>query len=50
MQEKVKALTLTDFASFSSDAGLRIINIFGNYKLEDFNALNSDRLIIICKK
>ena len=49
-QEKVKALTLADFSDFISSANLRIIDIFGNYKLEDFNASNSDRLIIIAKK
>ena len=49
-KEKVKALTLTDFSSFIKNAGLKIIDIFGNYKLEDFNALTSERLIIICKK
>ena len=49
-QEKVKALTLTDFSTYISNAGLKIIDIFGNYKLEDFNAIFSDRLILICKK
>ena len=49
-QEKVKALTLTDFSNLISNAGLKIIDIFGNYKLEDFNATSSDRLILICKK
>ena len=49
-QEKVKALTLTDFSTFISNAELKIIDIFGNYKLEDFNAIFSDRLILICKK
>jgi ubiquinone/menaquinone biosynthesis C-methylase UbiE len=49
-QEEVKALTLTDFSTFISNAGLKIIDIFGNYKLEDFNATSSDRLILICKK
>ena len=49
-QEKVKALTLADFSNFISSENLRIIDIFGNYKLEDFNASNSDRLIIIAKK
>jgi hypothetical protein len=49
-QEEVKALTLTDFSIFISNAGLKIIDIFGNYKLEDFNATSSDRLILICKK
>ena len=49
-QEKVKAITLSDFSEFISIAGLKIIDIFGNYKLEDFNATSSDRLILICKK
>jgi SAM-dependent methyltransferase len=49
-KEKVKALTLTNFAKFIKNADLKIINIFGNYKLEDFDATNSERLIIICKK
>ncbi len=49
-QEKVKAITLSDFSHFITNAGLKIIDIFGNYKLEDFNAQTSDRLILICKK
>ena len=49
-QEKVKALTLTDFTNFISNAGLKIIDIFGNYKLENFDVTSSDRLILICKK
>ena len=49
-QEKVKALTFADFSDFITNAGLKIIDIFGNYKLEEFNAQNSDRLILICKK
>jgi len=49
-QEKVKALTLADFSDFITNAGLKIIDIFGNYKLEEFNAQTSDRLILICKK
>ena len=49
-QEKVKVLNLTDFSSFISNAGLKIIDIFGDYNLEDFNAIFSDRLILICKK
>ena len=49
-QEKVKALTLDDFSNFISKAGLKIIDIFGNYKLERFEIKTSDRLILICKK
>jgi len=49
-QEKVKALTLANFSDFITNAGLKIIDIFGNYKLEEFNIQTSDRLILICKK
>ena len=49
-QEKVKALTLSDFFSLITNAGLTIIDIFGNYNLASFNALKSERLIIICRK
>jgi 2-polyprenyl-3-methyl-5-hydroxy-6-metoxy-1,4-benzoquinol methylase len=49
-QEKVKALTLTNFSDLITNAGLKIIDIFGNYKLEKFNAQTSSRLILICKK
>ena len=49
-QEKVKVLTLTDFYELITNADLKIINIFGNYKLDDFDATTSDRLILICKK
>ena len=49
-QEKVKALTLTDFSTIINNSGLKMIDIFGDYQLGDFNALKSDRLIMICKK
>ena len=49
-QEKVKVITLADFSELIIGAGLQIIDTFGNYKLEDFNATSSDRLILICKK
>jgi len=48
--EQVRALTLDDFYNLTTIAKLKIIDIFGNYKLDDFNAKTSDRLIIICKK
>ena len=49
-QEKVKALSLAEFSVFIDTAGLKIIDIFGNYNLENFDATSSDRLILICKK
>ena len=49
-QEKVKALTKENFSELLTFAGLQIIDIFGNYKLDEFNTQTSDRLIIIAKK
>ena len=49
-QEKVKAITLANYSKFITNAGLKIIDIFGNYHLEDFDVKTSDRLILICKK
>ena len=49
-QEKVKAITLVDYSEFIANAGLKIINIFGSYKLDNFDEKISDRLILICKK
>lgn len=49
-QEKVKAITLADYSEFITNAGLKIIDIFGNYKLDNFDEKISDRLILICKK
>jgi len=49
-QEKVKAITLVDYSEFISNAELKIIDIFGNYKLDNFDEKIADRLILICKK
>ena len=49
-QEMVQAITLIDFNKYISNAGLKIIDVFGNYDLADFNAKECDRLILICKK
>jgi ubiquinone/menaquinone biosynthesis C-methylase UbiE len=49
-QEKVKAITLADYSEFITNAGLKIIDIFGNYTLDNFDEEISDRLILICNK
>ena len=49
-QEKVRTLTLIDFSNMLEKANLKIIDLFGDYKLSDFNALHSDRLIILAMK
>jgi hypothetical protein len=49
-QEKVHALTLSDISELMQKAGLKIINLWGDYDLNDFNAYNSNRLIILAQK
>ena len=49
-QEKVRALTLYDFNLLMKSANMKIINLFGNYSLNEFDAQNSDRLIILSQK
>ena len=49
-KEEVSIITLDKFSEYIKKAGLQIIDIFGNYHLESFNALKSERLILVCKK
>ena len=49
-KEEVSIITLDNFSDYIKKAGLQIIDIFGNYHLESFNALKSERLILVCKK
>ena len=49
-QEKVQALTLSDFMDLFEKSGLKIINLWGDYSLNDFNAFHSPRLIILAQK
>ena len=48
--ERVKALTLEDFKGFFTFAGLTLTDVFGSYKLDAYDAIESDRLIMIAKK
>jgi cyclopropane fatty-acyl-phospholipid synthase-like methyltransferase len=48
--EKVKALTLEDFKGFFTFAGLTLTDVFGSYQLDAYDAVESDRLIMIAKK
>ncbi|UFH35274.1 class I SAM-dependent methyltransferase [Flavobacterium acetivorans] len=47
--EKVKALTLEDFESLMEEAGIYLLDIFGDYKLKKFHKTESERLILIFK-
>lgn len=49
-QEKVRALTLYDFDAMLKKANMKIVDLFGDYSLNEFNAIDSDRLIIISRK
>ena len=45
--EKVKALTLKDFEFYFNEAGIKLKSIFGDYQLNDFDKITSERLILI---
>lgn len=47
--EKVKALTLKDFEDLMEQAGIFLLDIFGDYKLKKFHKTDSERLIMIFK-
>lgn len=49
-EEKVKALTLSDFHECMEAAGLKILETFGDYSLNSFDARSSERLILIAHK
>jgi SAM-dependent methyltransferase len=47
--EKVKALTLENFEALMEEAGIFLLDIFGDYKLHKFYKNDSERLIMIFK-
>jgi SAM-dependent methyltransferase len=47
--EKVSAFTLTDFEAMMEEAGIYLLEIFGDYKLKKFYKSQSERLIMIFK-
>ncbi|TRX41473.1 class I SAM-dependent DNA methyltransferase [Flavobacterium restrictum] len=47
--EKVRALTLADFQQMMDEAGIYLLDIFGDYKLKKFHKTDSERLILIFK-
>lgn len=49
-EETVSLLRKNDFESFSAQAGLELVNVFGNYHLEPFSEKESERLILVFKK
>lgn len=49
-EEKVDALKLNTFQEYFQNTGLELIETFGSYDLDPFNASTSNRLIMVCKK
>ena len=47
--EKVRALTLEDFEKMMEEAGIYLLDTFGDYKLKKFHKKESDRLIMLFK-
>ncbi len=47
--EKVKALTLENFQEMMQNAGIFLLDIFGDYKLKKYHKSTSERLIMIFK-
>lgn len=48
-QERVRAFTLDDFKIMFEQAGVYLLDVFGNYKLHKFDAKESPRLIMVFK-
>lgn len=48
-QERVKAKNLTDFEDLFEEAGVHLLDVFGDYKLRKFKKDSSERLIMIFK-
>jgi hypothetical protein len=47
--EKVRALTLEDFENMMEEAGIYLLDTFGDYKLKKFHKKESERLIMLFK-
>ncbi|WP_034058149.1 class I SAM-dependent methyltransferase [Lacinutrix jangbogonensis] len=48
-QERVRALTLKDFEVLFEKAGVHLLDVFGDYKLNKYHKKTSERLILIFK-
>ncbi len=49
-REKVKAIRRTEFLEYFENADLKLLNIFGDYDLNPYQAENSDRMIFLLEK
>jgi SAM-dependent methyltransferase len=48
-QERVKAFTLDDFQTLFNEAGVYLLDVFGDFKLKKYHSKTSERLIMIFK-
>lgn len=48
-QERVRAFTLADFEQLFEKAGVHLLDVFGDYKLNKFHKHSSERLVMIFK-
>lgn len=48
-QERVKAFSLTDFEALFEQAGVYLLDVFGDYKLTKFHKKTSERLVMVFK-
>lgn len=46
-REEVKLISLKQFEDYASATGFRLTEVYGDYQLQSFNALDSDRMIMI---
>ncbi|MCP9769372.1 class I SAM-dependent methyltransferase [Lacihabitans sp. LS3-19] len=49
-EERVKLLFLEDFKHFFEASNLTLIDVYGDYELNPYQDLASDRMIMVCKK
>ena len=49
-QERVSMFELSDFEEMFNETGFKLLNYFGNYKLDTFDPNSSDRLILVAQK
>ena len=47
--ERVRALKLEDFQAYFQEAGLQLVELYGNYALEDYCSKTSERLIMVVR-
>jgi SAM-dependent methyltransferase len=48
-QERVRAFTLNDFQELFENAGVHLLDVFGDYKLRKYHSQTSERMIMIFK-